>query len=166
VNCSRTFSEYYNGLKEDAKRRYVEKLDSISTEMNDPYTFPPNMIRPADSFPDLQYPDIFNYLVNMPSVYTKDDLKAYKSLDAYKYLLAGWVGNVSIHIIEDRMIKCRKFIIRAKVRHSQSVNATPLLPLVAVNNCGSVICSHCTCMAGLGEAIISLYCLLLKHTIE
>ena len=56
--------------------------------MNDPYTFPPNMI-PADSFPDLQYPDIFNYLVNTPSVYTKDDLKAYKSLDAYKYLLAG-----------------------------------------------------------------------------
>ena len=51
----------------------------------------------------------------MLSVYTKDDLKAYKSLDAYKYLLAGWVGDLSIHIIEDKIKKCRKFIICAKV---------------------------------------------------
>ena len=88
INCYREENRsrtYYNGLNEDAKRRYVEKLDSVSSEMNDPYTFPPNMI-PADSFPDLQF---FNYLVNTPNVYTKDDLKAYKSLDAYKYLLAG-----------------------------------------------------------------------------
>ena len=42
--------------------------------MDDPYTFSANMI-PPDYFPDLQYPDIFNYLINMPSVYMKDDLK-------------------------------------------------------------------------------------------
>ena len=85
--------------------------------MDDPYTFSANMI-PPDSLPDLQYPDIFNYLINMLSVYMKDDLKAYKSLDAYKYLLAGWVGDLSIHIIEDKIKKCRKFIICAKVCHA------------------------------------------------
>ena len=32
-----------------------------------------------------------NYFIDTPSAYTKDDVKAYKSLDAYKYPLAGWV---------------------------------------------------------------------------
>ena len=80
---TRTFLEYYARMK-DAKIRYVEKMNSISNEINDPYTFSAKMI-PPDSFPDLQYPDTFNYLINMPSVYTKHSLKIYKSLDPCKY---------------------------------------------------------------------------------
>lgn len=33
-----------------------------------------------NDFLDLQYPDIYNYLINLPSSYTGDSLKAYKSL--------------------------------------------------------------------------------------
>ena len=39
-----------------------------------------------------------------------------------------------------------------KVRHSQSVSSPSLNPWVAAEASGSVICAHCTCMAGLGEA--------------
>ena len=53
-NHTRTFYEYYTGLKEDVKRRYVEELNSITNEMDDPYTFSANMI-PPDSFLDLQH---------------------------------------------------------------------------------------------------------------
>lgn len=38
-----------------------------------------------------------------------------------------------------------------KVRHSYSSSHTPLKPWVLVKSNGSVICGHCTCMAGQGE---------------
>ena len=142
----RKFSEYYYGLDEDAKKRYLMKLNSVSEETDDPYTFLSQPLTVSSTLPDIQYPDIYNYLIETPSVYTKDDLKAYKSLDAYKYLLAGSVGEVSVHYVHE------KIIIRAKVRHSQSMKAAPLLPWVTANKDGTVVCSHCTCMAGLGEA--------------
>ena len=43
-------------------------------------------------------------------------------------------------------------ILIAKVRHSQSVTATPLHPWIAAKRSGMILFSHCTCMAGLGEA--------------
>ena len=52
-------------------------------------------------------------------------------------------------------------IITASVRHSQSVTVSPLKPWVAAENCGTIICSHCTCMAGLGEACSHIAALLL-----
>ncbi len=112
-----------------------------------PYTFSTNSIAPSN-VPDVQYPDIYNYFIDTPSIYTKEDLK---SLDAYKYLLAGWFGNLSLHCVEDSE-ETKKVILYGKVRHSQAVNASPLLPWVVTTNDGTIMCSHCTCMAGLGEA--------------
>ena len=43
-------------------------------------------------------------------------------------------------------------ILIATVRHSQSVTATPLHPWSAAKRSGMIFFSHCTCMAGLGEA--------------
>ena len=68
------------------------------------------------------------------------------SLEAYKYLTAGWVSNLSINCVgakEDR------FVIRSKVRHSQSVSLSKLLPWVTVEKSGIVICGRCSCVAGL-----------------
>ena len=45
-----------------------------------------------------------------------------------------------------------KMILIAKVRHSQSVTATPLHPWIAAKRSGMILFSQCTCMAGLGEA--------------
>ncbi len=43
----------------------------------------------------------------------------------------------------------KKVILYGKVRHSQ---ASPLLPWVATTKDGTIMGSHFTCMAGLGEA--------------
>ena len=138
TNRGRTYSQHYQELEENAKKRYNTKLDIISEKLDDPCTlYTPTT---PQNLPDVQYPDIYNQLINTPNTYTKDDLKSYKSLDAYKYLLAGWVGDVSVCYVEDGD---EKVILYAKVRHSQSVKASPLSGCMSVRKDGTVICSHC-----------------------
>ena len=48
----------------------------------------------SELLPDVEYPDIYNYIINTPSPVTKEELKAYSSLDGYKYLTAEWVSNI------------------------------------------------------------------------
>ena len=42
----------------------------------------------------MAYGDIYNYLIDSVSVFSKESLKAYKGLEAYKYLVAGYVRDV------------------------------------------------------------------------
>ena len=42
-------------------------------------------------------------------------------------------------------------LIRGSVKHSYRVSQPPLQPWVIVQNNGTVVCGHCTCMAGLAE---------------
>ncbi|XP_076304603.1 uncharacterized protein LOC143222248 [Tachypleus tridentatus] len=96
--------------------------------------------------PNITYGDIYIYLINRTSTYTNESLKGYKSLDAYKYFVAGFVKNVQI-----TRATSDKVIITAKVCHSQRLNEPPLKPWVASCRNGEIISSHCTCKAGLGE---------------
>lgn len=85
---NRSYSLVYDGLSDDAKKGYREKLDRIGCKRIDPYL-------PVDDPPCVEHPDVYNYLVIALSLYTKDSLKAHKRLEGYKYLVAGWVEAVS-----------------------------------------------------------------------
>ena len=46
------------------------------------------------------------------------------------------------------------------VKHSQRLSAPPLRAWVAIKQTGEVMCAHCTCMAGIGEACSHIAALL------
>ena len=160
----RKFSSFYFQLEETAKERYRAKLDRIGPNTDDTYTGPntddpytfTSGTRVTDAMPAIEYPDIYNYLISTPSPYTKEDLRAYKSLDGYKYLAVGWVGDVSTHNVIDSVY----LVVTAKVRHSQTVSAPSISPWVGAERNGTILCAHCTCMAGLGRACSDIAALL------
>jgi hypothetical protein len=79
-------SVYANSLSEEAKRRYSLKLlySHGTCSLPDPYQLTENWSRNPDTWPDLTFGDIYLYLMDTPSLFTKESMKAYKSLDAYK----------------------------------------------------------------------------------
>ncbi|XP_065189567.1 sushi, von Willebrand factor type A, EGF and pentraxin domain-containing protein 1-like [Sycon ciliatum] len=119
------FSKVYDELDDSSKCRYREKLERVAPDSSDPY-LPRSIFLEEDKFPLVDYPDIYNFLVNAPSPYTKEQLKAYKSLEGYKYLVSGWVGDVRAFPASESDACDSKFII-AKVRHSHLYSRTQLI---------------------------------------
>ena len=148
------YSKYFNELKDEvAKKRYEEKM-KIVHHSKDPFC---ELESKQASFvgldwnewPGVLYVDIYNYLILTPSEYTHDQLKAYKSMDGYNYFVNGWVSNLNAMKTSGRPAN---YLFFANVKHSQSLSSPSLKVWVAVKANGEVLCAHCTCMAGLGEA--------------
>ena len=74
----------------DVRKRYIEKISKI--DFIDPYLLKPTDLNyDSDVLPLDSYPDIVNYLLFAPSPMTGEQLKCYKSMDAYNYYLSGFV---------------------------------------------------------------------------
>ena len=87
------FSKYFDSLDPPSRKRYCEKIkliDNVDPDVLDEEEFTYDI----NCFPSVTYPDIINYLVFGPSPFSADDMKAYKSLDAYNQVLEGWVLEV------------------------------------------------------------------------
>lgn len=146
------YSKYFSDLKEaDAKKRYEEKM-KIADCIKDPYCYleSKNISSSIEwsEWPDVMFADIYNYLVVTISLYTREQLKAYKSLDGYNFFTNGWVKSVTVLTSG----KQKNYLFLAVVKHSQSLSVSPLKVWIAIKGDGEVLCAHCTCMAGLGEA--------------
>ena len=104
------YSELYLQLDPLGKTRYKEKLKMLQL-CTDPYLVDRNAWSTEKSlFPQIEFPDIFVYLISSPSPYTKEALKAYKSTEAWSYFVAGFVTEVEVlKTAED------SFIMTAKV---------------------------------------------------
>ena len=88
-------TDYLSSLAPQEIQRYNEKISLIGGD--DLYKIPKgNFSNSHDVLPEVTYPDIYNYLVTNPSPYSKEDLKAYKSLEAYNQFVCGWVRTLLV----------------------------------------------------------------------
>ena len=66
-------------------------------------------------WPVVTYPDVYNILINTTSYSTYEQLKSYRSMEAFNFLVNGWVINIVV-------VSCHRpkvFILMALVKHSQ-----------------------------------------------
>ena len=99
----KTFSEYFKALDSKAQSSYKQKLDVLGG-IPEPYLIVTGKTNAEGlewrSWPSIEYPNI--YLISTLSPYTKDQLRAYKSLDGYNFVTIGWVDKVEVVRVHQR----------------------------------------------------------------
>ena len=150
--------EYIQTLDMASMARYLEKIQVINDKCpygieKDLFTSMKTYYNSATNWPEETHPDIVNYLIHTTSAYTLNELKAYKSLELYNYFISGFVIDI-LHLIEND-----HSLFMGKVKHSQRMRESPLLPWVIVETDATVLFDHCscTCMAGREEVTISFF---------
>jgi len=83
------YSQYFSELKNEGKKRYEDKMKIVGCD-KDPYCYLESKDNIADTiewtdWPDVMYLDVYNYLVLTISLYTGEEMRAYKSLDGYNF---------------------------------------------------------------------------------
>lgn len=124
---------YKDGLTIEERKRYEAKLMIIGG--CDPYEANFAWTKNVDIFPSVTYPDIVNYLLFTPSAYSADDLKSYKSLEAYNQFVCGWVRDTAGTVQGDHLV------VTAKVGLCFKILITMILYLVVL----VLIQSFCLC---------------------
>ena len=139
--------------------RYYKKLKDADLDCC-PYQFPSDSWKnDPTKWPDLDFPDIYVYLIEAPGVFTRESMKNRKSLEAHNQFISGWVRTIYHY----QKIGSNFMILKAEVIPSQRLNENPHLPWVAINLKGtSVETPYCTCMAGLGASCSHIVALLFK----
>jgi len=142
-------SSFFETLTEEKDReQYIKKLTLQNGQLlSDPFNIDDREWSSDVKFlPDITYLDIWSYLIDTPSDFTKDKLKAYKSLEAYNFFVSGHVQDVSIHNIKE---SCFSFV-KTSVLPSQRQGLKQQLYQVwlALHKKGWILSANCTCMAG------------------
>ena len=91
-------SEYSVDLSDEDLTRYREKLKLATVEQLQIHKLSRKIwINDISSLPETTWRDVTEYLLDTPSAYTKESIKAYKSLEAYDYFVCGHVQNCYHH---------------------------------------------------------------------
>ena len=101
LNCISNDSKYFTSLNYSSRKQYLEKLKINGQVLKDPYSIDEvNWSEDMTQWPELQFGEVYTNLINMEGQFTKEKLKAYKSLDAYNYFYNGYVRTVFFVILE------------------------------------------------------------------
>ena len=104
---------YANKLEEKVKKRYVEKISAIGI---DPVLIEGKNFEP-DCLPPVESTDLLFYFVLKTSYYTKQQFKAFRSLQAYNQMVSGFISSVQGHIINDKFVVLFRHWSKSLVSH-------------------------------------------------
>ena len=93
-NDSSEWSDYFKSLDPIHRKRYLEKLLLMGLDDHgDPYAShnTNNFVEDMTLWPPVECGHIFGYFVECPSVFTKQELLQWKSMEAYNYFKNGFV---------------------------------------------------------------------------
>ena len=143
-------SAYLRSLTNIDRLQYLKKLTlTTGKQLPDPYSLPaPEWVNDASKWPSIQWPDIYLYLIEKPSVYTKEKLRAYRSLDAFEFVQHGHVQAVKYHGISDNSEFC---VLKADVLPSQrqGLKTNFYKAWIVVHKLQAfILTANCTCVAG------------------
>lgn len=80
-------SDYFTGLSSESKARYSAKVTAMGLT-SDPYIIPnESWVAQPDKVPDVSWSDMFLYLIQTPSAYTKEEIQVFviSKLSVAKY---------------------------------------------------------------------------------
>lgn len=139
-------SNYLSSLDYSTRTRYLEKLKINGETLPDPYSITEDQwLDDVSKWPTLEFGDLYTYLIDSVGNFTKDKLRAYKSLEAYNYFYNGYVRTVFYY----RRESSKFAILSAKVNPSQkAADKAHQAWVVLSQDDGSVRSAHCMCMAG------------------
>ena len=90
-------SGYAESLDSHVKTRYIKKISVLGA---DPNSIPEEQFEP-ECLPPIEAIDLLGYLVLETSYYTREQFKAYKSLEAYNQMVSGFVTSVRGKLISN-----------------------------------------------------------------
>ena len=98
------------------------------------------------NWPNLEFGHIFTYFVSRPGLFTQEELMSWKQLEAYNYFKSGHVRTVFCRVFGRGGMKF--VLLKAMVNPSQKSPDKAHSVWVVTKPDGTIICGHCTCMAG------------------
>ena len=107
-------SKYFEGLSEEDRVHYESKLTfSTREKLPDPFILAKDQwTSDITTLPNIGWRDVTEYLIDTPSIFTKEAMKAYKSLEAYDYFVGGHVQDCFYHPLSKESKFC---YIKSKV---------------------------------------------------
>ena len=91
--------------------------------------------------------DLLSYLVLETNFYAKQQFKAYKSVEAYNFMVSGFIASVQGCVVHEN------YIVTGKMKQSQQMNDPLILIWVIGDKDGTVNSAHCLgCKAGMVES--------------
>ncbi|KAG8178370.1 hypothetical protein JTE90_027238 [Oedothorax gibbosus] len=139
-------SRYCKQLDVPARLRYNEKLYCKGLQLPDPLDIELREHIFSDdtrNWPELEFGDIYMYLVETVCWYTKDQFRSYKLSEGYNVFSSGKVKKIWTYCVLQKTCT----MIVAQVEAGQTLKKY-YEPWAVLDGTGKILSCHCTCMAG------------------